>query len=64
MRMYLSVIGNPFFAVTGVDGKFSLQGLPPGTYTIAAVQEKYGEKTQTVTVGAKEDKTIGFSYQE
>lgn len=64
MHMYLSVIGNPFFAVTGKDGKFTLQGLPPGTYTIAAVQEKYGEKTQTVTVGPKEDKRISFSYQE
>jgi len=64
MQMYLSVIGNPFFAVTGKDGKFSLQGLPPGTYTIASVHEKYGEKTQTITVGAKEDKSVSFSYQE
>jgi plastocyanin len=64
MHMYLSVISNPFFAVTGKDGKFTLQGLPPGTYTVAAVQEKYGEKTQTITVGAKDDKNISFSYQE
>ncbi len=64
MHMYLSVIANPFFAVTGKDGKFSLQGLPPGTYTIAAVQEKYGEKTQTITVGPREGKSIAFSYQE
>ncbi len=63
MRMYLSVLGNPFFAVTGADGKFSLQGLPPGTYTIAAVQEKYGEKTQTVTVAARDSKSVDFSYQ-
>jgi plastocyanin len=64
MHMYLSVIANPFFAVTGKDGRFSLPGLPPGTYTIAAVQEKYGEKTQTITVGPKDDKSIAFSYQE
>ena len=63
MQMYLSVLGNPFFAVTDKDGKFSLQGLPPGTYTIAAVQEKYGEKTLTVTVGAKDDKDISFTYR-
>ncbi len=63
MFMYLNVLGNPFFAVTGTDGHFSLQGLPPGTYTIAAVQEKYGEKTQTVTVGAKEVKVVDFTYQ-
>ncbi len=63
MHMYLSVIGNPFFAVTGNDGKFALAGLPPGTYTIATVQEKLGEKTQTVTIGAKENKSLNFSYQ-
>ena len=63
MHMYLNVIANPYFTITGKDGKFTLQGLPPGTYTIAAVQEKYGEKTQTVTVGAKEDKNVNFSYQ-
>ena len=63
MHMYLSVIGNPYFAITDKDGKFKLPGLPPGTYTIAAVQEKYGEKAQTVIVGAKEDKNVNFSYQ-
>jgi len=63
MRMYLNVIDNPFFAVTDKDGKFTLQGLPPGTYTIAAVQEKYGEKTQTITIGPKEEKSASFSYQ-
>ena len=63
MHMYLSVIGNPYFAITSNDGKFTLTGLPPGTYTIAAVQEKYGEKTQTITIGPKEDKNLDFSYQ-
>ena len=63
MHMYLSVIGNPFFAVTGKDGKFALRGLPPGTYTIATVQEKYGERTQSITVGAREEKSLNFSYQ-
>ena len=63
MHMYLSVIASPYFAITGKDGRFTLQGLPPGTYTIAAIQEKYGEKTQTITVGAKEDKNLNFSYQ-
>ena len=46
MKMYISVVKNPFFAVTGKDGKYELKGLPPGTYTIAVVQEKFGEQTQ------------------
>jgi plastocyanin len=65
MRMYLSVLRNPYFAVTAGDGKFTLAGLPPGTYTIAAVQEKYGEQDQTITVGPKEAKSgVDFSYKE
>ena len=54
MKMYLSVLGNPFFAVTGKDGSFALNGLPPGTYTIAAVHEKYGEQEMKITVGPKD----------
>jgi plastocyanin len=63
MHMYLSVLGNPYFAITGKDGAYTLPNLPPGTYTISAVQEKFGEKTQTVTVGARDSKKLNFSYQ-
>ncbi len=42
---------NPFFAVTGDSGEYSLN-LPPGTYTLEAWHEKYGTQTATVTVTA------------
>jgi len=35
------VFNHPFFAVTSKDGTFTIKGLPPGNYTIAAWQEKY-----------------------
>ena len=56
MRMYLTVLDSPFFAVTGEAGTFTLSGLPPGTYTIAAVHEKFGEKHIQVSVGPKDDR--------
>ena len=62
MKSYLNVMRHPFFAVSGADGKFEIKGLPPGTYTIAAWHERFGEKTQSVTVAASESKTQDFSF--
>lgn len=61
MRSYIGVVSSPFFAVTGDDGTFTIKGLPPGTYTIEMVHEKYGKQEQQVTVGAKDSKTVDFS---
>jgi plastocyanin len=63
MKMYVNVVKSPYFAVTDKDGKFTLKGLPPGTYTVAVVHEKLGTETQQVTVGAKESKTADFTMK-
>jgi len=63
MRMYINVVKNPFYAVTGPDGKYEIKGLPPGNYTIAFVQEKLGEQTQKVTLAAKDSKTVDQSFK-
>jgi plastocyanin len=63
MRMFVNVVKNPFYAVTGPDGKFEIKGLPPGDYTIAFVQEKYGEQDQKVTLAAKDTKTLDASFK-
>jgi hypothetical protein len=62
MRAYAGVLAHPFYAVTGTDGSFSIQGLPPGTYTIETWHEKYGTQTATVTVRDNETKTADFAY--
>src|ERR1043165_1095257 len=63
MNAYVGVLDHPFFAVTDKDGKFSLKGLPPGTYTIEAWHEKAGTQTAQVTVGAKETKQANFTFK-
>ncbi len=63
MKMYINVVKNPFYAVTDKDGKYEIKGLPPGTYTLAFVQEKLGEQTQQVTLGPKDSKTVDQAFK-
>lgn len=62
MKSNIGVLKHPLFAVSGENGAFEIKGVPPGTYTVATWHEKYGEKTQSVTVAAKESKTQDFAY--
>ena len=62
MNAYVGVRPDPFYAVTGTDGSFSISGLPPGTYTIEAWHEKFGTQTATVTIAGTESKTQNFTF--
>jgi plastocyanin len=63
MKMYINVVKNPFYSITDENGKYEIKGLPPGTYTLAFVQEKLGEQTQQVTVAPKESKTVDQTFK-
>jgi hypothetical protein len=62
MRSYIGVSPHPFFAVTGEDGSFTLKGVPPGTYTIEAVHEKYGRKEGRLTLAPGGSAVLDFAY--
>jgi plastocyanin len=52
MQAWVRVLDNPYFAVTGTDGRFVLHGLPPGTYTLKAWHEQLGVREAQVTLDA------------
>jgi len=62
MNAFINVAPNPYFAVTGSDGSFTIQNLPPGTYTLAAVQEKLGEQDIQISVPAKSTVPAAFTF--
>jgi hypothetical protein len=63
MRAFLFVFDHPYFDITSKSGEFQLKNLPAGTYTIEAWQEKYGTQDQTVTLGARETKSLSFVFK-
>jgi len=63
MHSYMAVMPHPFYAVSAADGSFTIPNLPPGQYTLVAWHEKYGAQEQKITVGAKEAKTVAFTFK-
>ena len=63
MHAWVGVVDNPYFAVTGADGKFDIQNLPPGNYTLEAWQEDLGTQQQQVTVAPQGKGTTQFTFE-
>lgn len=64
MEAFLNIVKNPFFTVSDTDGKFEIHGLPPGHYTLVAVQEKLGTQTQPITVETGKTTTANFTFSK
>ncbi|HEU5397091.1 MAG TPA: carboxypeptidase regulatory-like domain-containing protein [Verrucomicrobiae bacterium] len=62
MFAWVSIFDNPYFCVSGTDGKFVIKNVPPGKYTVVANHRKFGEQTQVVTVSDK-DVTVDFTFE-
>jgi plastocyanin len=62
MRAYINVVAHPYYAVSSKDGNYEIRNLPPGEYTLAAIQEKFGEQIVRVKVWPKESAQADFTF--
>ena len=62
MRGYIAVVKGPY-GVSDDTGAFSLNNVPPGTYTVTAWQETYGMQTQKVTTAAGKPASVNFTFK-
>ncbi|OGH60341.1 MAG: hypothetical protein A3G34_09880 [Candidatus Lindowbacteria bacterium RIFCSPLOWO2_12_FULL_62_27] len=61
MRAYVAVLESPA-AVTGADGAFKLEMIPPGQYTLEAWHEKFGAQESAVTVETGKTVEANFTF--
>lgn len=63
MKAYVQVFDHPYFAVTDKNGHFEISHIPPGTYTLAAWQEKYGILRQKVKLDDATTVDASFRFE-
>ena len=50
MNAFILVFGHPFFAITDTDGRYRIENIPPGSYSVKAWNEGTFSEPKTVTV--------------
>jgi Carboxypeptidase regulatory-like domain len=55
---YIAVFDHPYYAVTKPDGSFTIDGVPPGEYTLVAWHERTKKVQQGVTITANGVATV------
>jgi Polysaccharide lyase family 4, domain II len=62
MLAWLYVPKNPYYAVVGEDGSFTIDQVPPGTYKMRAWHPVLGVQERQVTVGPKRQTDVAFEF--
>ncbi len=50
MNAFILVFSHPFFAITDAEGRYHIDGVPPGTYNVIAWNEGVSSEPRSVTV--------------
>ena len=53
MSAFVLVFSHPYYAMATADGRYRIDNIPPGTYTVSAWYEGEARDTRTVTIPAQ-----------
>lgn len=60
MEGFVVVLQNPYFAVTGRDGKYEIKDVPPGSYSLGVWHQKGKAGVKPVVVDASKPAVVDF----
>jgi plastocyanin len=61
MSAFVLVFAHRFFDVTDAEGRYRLDNVPPGTYTVVMWNDAFGNESRTVTVGDAGEVEVNFA---
>jgi hypothetical protein len=63
MHGYIAVVKGPY-GVSNEKGAYTIDNVPPGSYTLTAWQETFGPQTQKITVTAGKASAADFTFKK
>lgn len=63
MFSYIGLVNHPYFAVTDTNGNFTIQNVPPGSYTVELYHRKSGKITKDIIVNAGHTTSVAGSME-
>lgn len=64
MGAHVAIMDHPYFNVTGSDGKFSIDNIPPGKYKLEAWHELLGRKEMEFEIIDNSLNTLEFTFTQ
>jgi plastocyanin len=61
MSAVIRVFDHPWFAIPDDQGRFSIDGVPPGEHTLVAWHERIGERRDRVTIRPGQTTAVSFT---
>jgi hypothetical protein len=63
MNAFILVFSHPFFSLTDTDGRYRIDNVPPGTYSLIAWNEGVSSESKPVTVSEGSEAELDFTVR-
>jgi hypothetical protein len=63
-RGWIAVFDHPYYTMTGDDGQFAIDSIPPGRYKVTAWHERFGTTSDSVVVPSSGSVALTLTFRQ